>query len=369
MDTGAGGGKSNHRMGSTGRILLLVTDLEIGGTPTVVRELAVRLHREGVRVRVACLGKWGPVASQIEAAGVEVKALGASSARDLRVVGRAIELVRDYRSEVVLSFLLHANAVAAVASVFTQQGRFFQSIQTTQPTPRWHWQVQRMIAPLAERIIVPSNSVAEVARRWSGIAREQIVVIPNAVEVGEYAGLAGVALEVRPFPIGFIGRLDPIKRIGDLVEAVARLEEQVHLHIFGEGPERSRIEAQVARLGLGGRVTLHGAIDDPREALSRIGLLVLPSAAEGFGLVLIEAMAAGVPVVATDVAGIRDVVVDGKTGVLVPVASPVQLREAIGRVMRDPQLRGSLTSRAREDVARRFSWAAVLPIYREVLGI
>jgi glycosyltransferase involved in cell wall biosynthesis len=97
-------------------------------------------------------------------------------------------------------------------------------------------------------------------------------------------------------------------------------------------------------------------------------LLALPSSAEGFGLVLIEAMAAGVPVVATNVAGIRDVICDQKTGLLVPVGSPQLLAEAIRRVLDDSKLRARLVAAAYKEVRERFDWAAVLPQYRKLLG-
>src|SRR4051812_48473594 len=101
------------------RILLLITDLQIGGTPTVVRELATRLNDPagGVHVEVACLSKWGPVADQIRDAGVTVTALDATRSSQLpAVVGRLRRLVREHSIDTVFSFLFHANAVAALAS-------------------------------------------------------------------------------------------------------------------------------------------------------------------------------------------------------------------------------------------------------------
>ena len=96
---------------------------------------------------------------------------------------------------------------------------------------------------------------------------------------------------------------------------------------------------------------------------------MLPSLAEGFGLVLIEAMAAGVPVIATDVPGIRDVVRDGVTGLLVPPGDPAALAAAVARLSADPTLRHRLTTAARADVRDRFTWAAVLPAYRRLLRV
>jgi glycosyltransferase involved in cell wall biosynthesis len=308
----------------------------------------------------------GPVGRELLDDGVAVTALGAQSPADLpRVTGAIVDLVAAQRIDTVFSFLIHANAAAALASLGTRGVRYLQSIQTTQPRPAWHWTLQRIVARAAERIIVPSPSVAQIAADRCGIAAEKIVVIANAVE----PRLFRIDRQPCEVPrIGFIGRLDPVKCVGDLIEAVAMLPPRVRLEIYGDGPERPGLERLVAQLGLGGRVTFHGAVERPQEALASIDLLVLPSQAEGFGLVLIEAMAAGVPVVATNVAGIRDVVRDGETGLLVPPHSPQALADAITRVFGDAGLQQRLTDAGRADVNERFAWNRVIERYRELLA-
>jgi hypothetical protein len=215
------------------RILLLNTDLQIGGTPTVVRELALRLHDPpSTVVDVACLSRWGPVADQLRAAGIDVTALGAQGVWELpSVAARLVRLIHDRGIGTVFSFLLHANAVAAIAKLFCPDVRFLQSIQTTQPWPRWHWFLQGIVQHAAEAIVVPSPSVADAAHEWSGIARSRIRVIPNAVDVEEEGQEAsgwaehrrdvGAASEHRQdagatsahrqdacATVGFVGRLD-----------------------------------------------------------------------------------------------------------------------------------------------------------------
>ncbi|HEX4125650.1 MAG TPA: glycosyltransferase [Tepidisphaeraceae bacterium] len=390
------------------RLLLLNTDLEIGGTPTVVRELALRLRSSEVQTHVACLAALGPVGADLTAAGVPVTAFDARSRFDLSVLPRLIWLLRRDRFDAILSFLVHANAIAALAHTWHRggAGRWFQSIQTTQPTPRWHWHLQALAARSAEKIIVPSPSVAWCAMHWADVPAEKLVVIPNGLTMEEFTPSPGTPGEGRgvgfreeaaptlpcrnyrwtrggeksgdktlaqsPLRIGFIGRLDPVKRIGDLVAATAILGQGYRLDIFGEGVERPRIEAQIAALQLMGRATLRGAIARPAEALANMDVLVLPSAAEGFGLVLIEAMAAGVPVVASDAPGICDVVSPGppsQTGLLVPVGAISALAAAIRSVRDDPAAWRERTAEARREVERRYTWSRVVPMYRAVLGL
>jgi glycosyltransferase involved in cell wall biosynthesis len=115
-------------------------------------------------------------------------------------------------------------------------------------------------------------------------------------------------------------------------------------------------------------VILRGAVSRPQQALAELGALVLPSEAEGFGLVLIEAMAAGVPVIATDVPGIRDVVRHEHDGLLVPPGQPERLANAITRVVTEPGLRRRLIDAGLETVRARYTWDKIIPQYRQVLG-
>lgn len=349
------------------RILLFLTDLEFGGTPTVVRELALRL-RHHAQVQVACLGKWGPVAGELSAAGIHVTALAATGPADLRVLPRFLHLLTTEKFNTVFSFLLHANAVAAAASLVVRNIRWIQSVQTTQPFPRWHWALQRLAHRAADTIVVPSPSAAAAAHNWAAVPPEKIVIIPNAIDPADYPP-ASPPTGIRPYPILYLGRLDPIKDIPTLIEAVALLDGLVHLHIFGEGSDRKRIERCITDLNLSSQVTLHGQVVRPKTALAGMGILVLPSLAEGFGLVLIEAMAAGVAVVATDVPGIRDVIQHNQTGLRVPPSDPPRLAAAIAQLVEGPPLRGRLIAAARVNVRQHLTWSAVLPQYLQLLHL
>jgi glycosyltransferase involved in cell wall biosynthesis len=348
------------------RILLLLTDLKIGGTPTVVRELALRLSREpDVEIHVASLDHPGPVSQELTDHGIPVSSLNAKGPFDLSVICRLHQLISRHHFDTVFSFLIHANAAATLASLFSGNIRFLQSIQTTQPNPRWHWLVQSIIQHAAEKIVVPSPSVAAIAKTWADVPADKIQIIPNAIDLNEF--------NIPPSPhrnrIGFIGRLDPIKRIGDLIHAMPLLSPEITLHIFGEGSERSQIESLIHSLNLKDRITLHGPVPHPRDALSQIDLLVLPSAAEGFGLVLIEAMAAGIPLIATNVPGIRDIVFHEKNGLLVNRGDIHALAVSIEKLQHDLQLRKNLIAGGKLTVTGRFTWEMVYPLYRSLLKL
>jgi glycosyltransferase involved in cell wall biosynthesis len=351
------------------RILLLITDLEIGGTPTVVRELAARLHRPpSVHIEVACLSKWGPVADQIRDAGVTVTDFGAMGGLQLpRVVGQLRRLVREHAIDTVFSFLVHANVVAALASHGLPGVRFLQSIQTVQDRPRWHWLAQRWAHRHAERIVVPSRAIVSAAGRWSRIPAEKFVVIPNALDPDAFP-----RVEVFKGPkvrAGYLGRLDPAKSPDMLLSALLfSALDDAELHYFGDGPERGRLERLA---GKDPRVFFHGAVARPQDALAQMDVLWMPSLVEGFGLVLIEAMASGVPVVANDAGGVVDIVKDGENGLLGdgPQSGYKTFAASLWRLRDDPALRNRLIENGLRTVRERFTWDIVLPQYRTLLNI
>ncbi|HEY8667971.1 MAG TPA: glycosyltransferase, partial [Tepidisphaeraceae bacterium] len=253
------------------RILFLNTDLEIGGTPTVVRELACRLNQsrtsaDNFEVEVACLAPWGPVADQLRQRGVRVTCFGARGIGDWRIIPKLIAHIRARRIDTIFSFLIHANAAATVAGLACGGVRLFQSIQSTAADPRWHWRLQGVLWRAAEAMIVPSQSISSALQRRSRVPAGKIIVIPNAVDADDFPRslVPQSNPRPRPYPIAFIGRLDPIKRIGDLLAAVARLGGLVHLHIFGYGPREQHLREETRRLNIAALVSFEGRIERPQ---------------------------------------------------------------------------------------------------------
>ena len=209
----------------------------------------------------------------------------------------------------------------------------------------------------------------------SGYARDKIVEIRNGVQPRP-ARQAGRQAEARaalasgnpalklgtmtPLAV-YTGRLNTVKDLATLVASwpsVLKSHADARLWIVGEGPERGALEAQIARLRLRGHVVLTGAFDNVDEVLAAADLFVLPSREEGMSLSLLEAMAHGLPVVVSDIAASRNVVVPGKQGLLVPPGSSDELASAICTVLAQPGLAAQLGAAARDRVSRDFSLEA-----------
>jgi glycosyltransferase involved in cell wall biosynthesis len=202
----------------------------------------------------------------------------------------------------------------------------------------------------ARLVIAASADLAERARQ---LGANQVRVIPSGVDIPLETGE-----EALPPEILYAGRLSAEKGVLELLEATRGL----NLVVAGDGPLRGRVPQAKGFVP-------HGEL---QRLYDRAAVVACPSRREGFGVVCLEAMAHGKPVVATDVGGLRDLVVDGETGLVVPPRDPGALRAALERLLADRQLRRSLGSAGRLRSQERFSWPAVtdttLAAYAEAIG-
>ncbi|MBD3162427.1 MAG: glycosyltransferase, partial [Candidatus Eisenbacteria bacterium] len=217
----------------------------------------------------------------------------------------------------------------------------------------------RLLAPGTERIVCVAESDLRLARRHRLVVEGRAAVVHNGIDPTPFAALPRRARGEGTGPVvGTIGRLHRQKGHRDLVEAAVRvLEEEpsCRFTIVGEGEERGALEREIAAAGLGERFSLPGATHDATAALADFDLFVLPSLWEGLPLTLLEAMAAGLPVIASDVDGIPEAVSEGKDGLLVPPRDPAALARAILGLLRDPDRAARLGAAARRTVETRFT--------------
>jgi glycogen synthase len=198
----------------------------------------------------------------------------------------------------------------------------------------------------ARFVIAPSSALAESARE---LGAAEVRVVPSGVDLPNEVGD-----EADPPEVLYAGRLSPEKGVLELVEAA----QGMNLVVAGDGPLRARVPQA------------RGFVphDELQRLYARAAVVACPSRREGFGVVCLEAMAHARPVVATDVGGLRDLVVDGETGLLVPSRDVSALRAALERLLGDGELRRRLGAAGRERARRRFSWDAVtdatVAIYR-----
>jgi glycosyltransferase involved in cell wall biosynthesis len=242
--------------------------------------------------------------------------------------------------------------------------------------------IHRLTLRRTSRVIAVSEAVAEGLRAQKIFEPDTIICIQNGIDVNRFEQSREAVAQGRPaadrkLRVGMIGHLAPIKGQEDFIRASAVLcnrRDDVEFIIAGEdksrsGDNRRRLEKLIADFGLGDHISLVGWVDDIATLLATLDLFVSPSRSEPFGLSIVEAMAAGVPVLATSSEGAREIIDEGQTGQLVPIGDTESLTKAMDQVLSDPNQRERLSENARRVVRERFSLGRMLEateqVYRE----
>ena len=348
---------AGHVRGAT-RSLRLVCYLDAprrGGSSTALATLLAALDGD---IAVTVVGSSSDVVEQVAAArpGTATRVLAA--VRNKTDIGSMVEIVRTVRQ--LRPDVLHAN----LDSQWSAQYGLLAAVLTRTPVvavvhsvwPRPHWLQRVLIGRLARRVDVyvgVSGYTARATEELLGLADGSVRVIYNGVPRPD---TPGVAPSADGPVIGAVGRLSPEKGYHVLLRALVDVPVG-RLVLVGDGPQRAELEALARELGIESRVRFAGWVEPPWAGRFAFDVLVLPSFNEGFGLVVVEAMLANVPVIATAVGAVPELVDDGTTGVLVPPDDAGALAAAITQILGDSALRSEMAGRARASASQRFSTA------------
>ena len=290
------------------------------------------------------------------------------------------ELLRGHHCDVLLCHGYKAGLIGRIAArrskkpvVAVSRGWTYESLKV-----RLYELLDRINLRWMDRVVCVSHGQAAKVRK-AGVAERKIVVIPNAIEASRFASddpsarQELEALFARPPRriVGAAGRLSTEKGFSVLVDAAERVTcslPDVGFVLFGEGVLRPALSQQITSRGLSDRFLLAGFRSDLDRLLPRLDLLVQSSFTEGMPNVVLEACAAGVPVVATAVGGTPEILESPASDLLVPPGDPEALAERIRSVLADDQRRLDLAGRAREHVLGRFTFTAQAQLYRKLFG-
>jgi sugar transferase (PEP-CTERM/EpsH1 system associated) len=354
------------------RVLHLITELSVGGAQSVLTCLLAGSDRQRYSPLVVALyNANGVAARQVRTLGVPVIDLGMNSKARLDAVWRLYRLLSQTRPTILHAWMIHSNLLARVVGRLAGVPIIVTSRRNVHIGGKGRELLKRATAWMDDRVIAVCEAARQAEIQRSGVSPDKVVTIHNGIDVRRFSAEKRSRHCVRntfgvphdALLIGAIGRLHAQKGFPYLLRATAELVTRmphVRLLVVGEGELRRLLGDQCQDLGLAETVTFAGLRTDVPQILSSLDLLVLPSLWEGMPNVVLEAMAAELPVVATTVGGTPEVVVDGETGILVPAADVEALARAIERLLSDCALRQRMGQAGRKRIEEHFTVAQMV---------
>lgn len=368
-------------------MLELLVSTDLGGGPAHVRDLITGLAGPEFRFTVGGPAG-GALLPALTAAGADFEPIAADRLA-LGALRDTIRLARARRIQVIHSHGKGAGLYGRIAARLTGAASIhtFHGIHPVRNGPvgygRLYLRLERVLARSSFAVVHVSESQAAEARALGLAPAGRARVIVNGIAAASVRAIAASApisratLRLRPdaLVLATVARFDPVKRLEVLLRAMPLLVALVpgaQLLIVGDGPERSALQALARTLGVGGHVVFAGAIPDASRVLPVVDLYVTASRREGLPLAVLEAMACGLPVLATEVPGHVDAVEPEVTGRLVALDDAPGLATAAGMLLRDPALRARMGRAGRDRVEERFSRLRMVEeiaaLYREAAG-
>lgn len=363
-------------------VVHLLYRFDFGGMERLVSECVNRIPAGRYRHAIICLEGYTDFSRSISASGVVIHSLDKAPGIGLGSHLQVYRLLRELRPTVLHTYNVAgieyalAGALARVpVRVHAEHGRHAGDIAGTN---RRHNQLRRAMRPFIDMFVTVSRDLNEWLADVIAVPASKNRMIMNGVDTERYrpppVPASQPAMEGGLFVIGVVCRVTEIKNPHGLIDAFLRLRQlcdardagRLRLNIVGEGDQLPSVRQRVQDQGLADVITVTGARSDVAEIMHGLSLFVLPSLSEGTPVALLEAMASGLPVVATPVGGVPDLVLDGVTGTLVPVRDAEALAQAMLAYVRDPQGAREQGARGRERVQQHFSIQAMVGNYIDV---
>jgi sugar transferase (PEP-CTERM/EpsH1 system associated) len=345
----------------------VVLSLNPGGLENGVINVINGLPRDSFRSSVICLQEAGAFAQRIQVPGVQVTAMGLKPGNDPWMPLRVARRLRTLKPDIVHTRNIEAFFYGAVAAklarvphlVHSEHGRTF-------PETALRSRLQRLLLKGTDYAFTVSRQLRSDMESHIGVRPGIFDVLYNGVDMRKFSGPASASpAQSQTVTILSIGRLAAVKNYALLLQALAQLPRDLvwRYQCVGEGPEREALQALAASLGLDDRVDFLGHREDVDVLLRGADIFVLPSLSEGMSNTLLEAMAAGVVAVASNVGGNAEIVAHGSTGLLFPSGDLRQLVAQLARLIDDRELRGRLGDAGRRHVEAVFDMSGMIQRY------
>ena len=327
------------------KILHVITSLGLGGAEKLLLSYLKNLDKKKYSFYVCCLRDKPDDLSFEISEYAQIINLKMKNKFNPAVIFHLLNVIKKIQPEIIHTHLFQPRIYTTFAHLLYRRGVLITHKHSI-VNPRKHhiFMLLEMVTILFNnKVIAISESVKKSLNKYEFIPKSKIFVLTNSIDCKKF----NEAFKQRAYPIdksiviGTVGRIERVKGIKYLLLAmkiILRQYSNARLEIVGDGSELNELKLLAEKLGISNSVIFFGKLAHPIPNYSRMDIFVLPSLLEGFGIVLLEAMAAGIPVIATNVHGIKEVVIDGKSGILIPPKNPEAIAKSVLRIIEDPRL-------------------------------
>jgi sugar transferase (PEP-CTERM/EpsH1 system associated) len=344
------------RVNNVIKVLHIVLGLQVGGLEKFVLDL-IDKYSSDIKPIIVCLEGKGELGQKYDHLGIVE--LHKEPGISLKIIRQLVVLMNEFDIDIIHTHNPGPHFYGAMAGFLTHRPVIHTKHGRNYPTDKKKVWLNKLSSLLTQRIVPVSQNAANVCIDIEKIPSTKIAVILNGVDTDLFCQSGNIVDDANSLVrIGIVARLSAEKDHQTLLSACKHLVEQTsdfHLEIIGDGPLRSLLENTVKILGLDEHVSFSGTRHDVQALLRQLDIFVLSSTTEGISLTLLEAMATELPVVATDVGGNPEVVIEGETGFLVPPQNPKAMAEKLLFLINDMKLRQKMGKSGRERVIANFS--------------
>jgi glycosyltransferase involved in cell wall biosynthesis len=348
-----------------------MVSLPVGGAEDLVAAIVKGLDSRRFDVQVATIESAGVVGEELRRGGYRVHSLGMDLKEDpdLKIIYRVRSLLKNLKPDILHTHLYHPNYYGRLAAWGLGLKGVVAAIHNSYTTVKFHRRVWNFLLGLGtDRILVSSPQVWQDVHRYDAAPSAKLQIIPYGIRLDELdpglsPGEAKARLGVSGFCLGVVGRLEEQKGHRFLLEALPVLSREINgltVLLVGDGRLRDNLQRQAQELGVAHMVHFLGTRRDLPRLFRAMDVFVQPSLWEGLPLALLMAMGAGLPVIATRVSGVIEVITDGANGKLAPPGDSQALTSAILNLARQPLLSRKMGDAARQTVAEHYSQRAML---------
>lgn len=339
----------------------------MGGAERVVIDIAKNLNPSSFQIKIICLKRFGPWGLELKNKGVEMISLGQKNKLGILMLPKLIKILKRENPDIVHTHLFGADFYGRLAAWLAGVNIIVSTEHNLNISEgRIKKILKKYSATLARAIIAPSSAIKAYLMKFEGVRADKISVIRHGIEIDKFLNNR-IFDDKKEIILGFMGRLTEQKGVDLLIGALSKLRNQkIVCRIAGQGELRETLEKQIVENDLADKVSLVGQIKDSKNFFDELDIFILPSRWEGLGIVILEAALSGLPVIASNIDGIKEVIENGINGILIEPGDADALAEKIKYLADNPEERKRLGLNLQNKVLNEFNLERMIKEYENL---